>query len=185
MSERDINRVEVLNEVQSVRRTVAAAASVSSISERQAYRLLARYQENGGFELVHKARGRTSNRSHNPGVWKCALGTEHRDPVRELQPDQRPRGASHPHTAQDRLVKELRLAGVNDVQAGDAFLPAFVKRFKQRFSGRAARPENLHRKLNVAPSRLKDILCHREQRYVSAQLTISYDRTQIILELKP
>ncbi len=27
---------------------------------------------------------------------------------------------------------------------------------------------------------LKDILCHREQRYVSAQLTISFDRKQII-----
>ena len=65
MSERDIKRVEVLNEVQSGRRTVAAAASVLGISERQGYRLLSRYQENGGFGLVHKARGRTSNRSHN------------------------------------------------------------------------------------------------------------------------
>lgn len=43
------------------------------VSERQAYRLLARYQENGGFGLVHKARGRTSNRSHNPGVRKYAV----------------------------------------------------------------------------------------------------------------
>jgi hypothetical protein len=31
---------------------------------------------------------------------------------------------------------------------------------------------------------LADILCHREQRYISAQLTISYDRKQIILERK-
>ena len=85
-------------------------------------------------------------------------------------------------TLQDRLVKELRLAGVNDVEAGNAFLPAFVERFNDRFSVRAAKSEDLHRKLNVPPSRLKDILCHREQRYVSAQLTISYDRKQIILE---
>ena len=85
-------------------------------------------------------------------------------------------------TLQDRLVKELRLAGVNDVEAGNAFLPAFVERFNDRFSVRAAKSEDLHRNLNVPPSRLKDILCHREQRYVSAQLTISYDRKQIILE---
>ena len=85
-------------------------------------------------------------------------------------------------TLQDRLVKELRLAGVNDVEAGNTFLPAFVERFNERFSVRAAKSEDLHRKLNVPPSRLKDILCHREQRYVSAQLTISYDRKQIILE---
>lgn len=73
MSEREVRRVEVLNEVQSGRRTVAAAASALSLSERQAYRLLARYQENGGFGLVYKARGRTSNRSHNTGIRKYAV----------------------------------------------------------------------------------------------------------------
>jgi hypothetical protein len=38
------------------------------------------------------------------------------------------------------------------------------------------------RSLNVKPSRLNDILCHREQRYVGEQLTLSYDRRQIILD---
>ncbi len=73
MSEREVRRVEVLNEVQSGRRTVAAAASVLGISERQAYRLLARSQENGRLGLVHKARGRQSNRSHNPGIRTFAV----------------------------------------------------------------------------------------------------------------
>ena len=85
-------------------------------------------------------------------------------------------------TLQDRLVKELRLAGVNGMEAGNAFLPAFVERFNQRFSVCAARPEDLHRPVNVAASRLSDILCHREQRYVGAQLTFHYDRKLIILE---
>jgi len=85
-------------------------------------------------------------------------------------------------TLQDRLVKELRLADVTGIEAGNAFLPSFVKRFNERFSIRASRPDNLHRTLNVPASRLTDILCHREQRYVGAQLTLSYDRTQIILE---
>jgi hypothetical protein len=30
--------------------------------------------------------------------------------------------------------------------------------------------------------KLTDILCHREQRYVGSQLTLSYDRKRIILE---
>lgn len=85
-------------------------------------------------------------------------------------------------TLQDRLVKELRLAGISDVQAGNAFLPGFIERFNQRFSVRAARTEDLHRRLNVSSSRLQDILCHREQRYVGAQLSFHYDRKQIILE---
>jgi hypothetical protein len=85
-------------------------------------------------------------------------------------------------TLQDRLVKELRLAGICDMAAGNVFLSAFMERFNERFAVPAQKPENLHRSLNVKASRLADILCHREQRYVSAQLTLSYDRKQIILE---
>jgi transposase len=62
MSERDLKRIEVLSDVRTGRRTVAAAAAVLAVSERQAYRLLARYECDGGSGLIHKARGRSSNR---------------------------------------------------------------------------------------------------------------------------
>jgi hypothetical protein len=74
-------------------------------------------------------------------------------------------------TLQDRLVKELRLAGVCDIPTANALLPEFRERFNQRFVVSAAKPEDLHRTLNLPASRLTDILCHREQRYVGAQLT--------------
>ena len=48
-----------------------------------------------------------------------------------------------------------------------------------------AKSEDMHRSLSVRGSRLKDILCHREQRHVSEQLAMSYDRKQIILERSP
>ncbi len=73
MSERDLKRIEVLSEVMSGRRTVAAGAAVLALSERQAYRLLARYEAGGGAELIHKARGQTSNRSVNAGVRRYAV----------------------------------------------------------------------------------------------------------------
>jgi hypothetical protein len=79
-------------------------------------------------------------------------------------------------------VKELRLDGISDMDAGNRFLPGFVERFNERFALRAAKPEDLHRQVKIAPSRLSDILCHREQRYVGAQLSFHYDRKQIILE---
>jgi len=85
-------------------------------------------------------------------------------------------------TLQDRLVKELRLAGISDMEAGNAFLPAFIERFNARFAVCPARPQDLHRPLNMAPDRLRDILCRREQRYVGQQLTLSYDRQRIMLE---
>ena len=85
-------------------------------------------------------------------------------------------------TLQDRLVKELRLAEISGMEAGNAFLPAFVERFNERFAVPPIRTQDLHRPLRTTTPRLNDILCHREQRYVGAQLTLSYDRKQIILD---
>lgn len=62
-------------------------------------------------------------------------------------------------TLQDRLVKELRLAGVSDIETANAFLPVFTTSFNQKFAKVPARPDNLHRALNVAPNRLRDVLC--------------------------
>jgi len=85
-------------------------------------------------------------------------------------------------TLQDRLVKELRIASISDMTSGNAFLPGFVGRFNERFSICAAKADDLHRPLRVPPQKLNDILCHREQRYIGAQLTFHYDRKQIILD---
>ena len=74
------------------------------------------------------------------------------------------------------------MAGIRDIDAGNTFLADFLERFNQRFAIPSANPADLHRPLNIAASRLSDILCHREQRYVGAQLTFDYDRKQIILE---
>lgn len=85
-------------------------------------------------------------------------------------------------TLQDRLVKELRLAGISDIEAANAFLPAFIADFNDRFAKVPARPDNLHRALNMAPDRLRDVLCKRERRHVGQQLSFSYERRQIMLE---
>ncbi len=85
-------------------------------------------------------------------------------------------------TLQDRLVKELRLAGIGDMTAGNAFLHGFTERFNARFAVSPIKPDNLHRPLNVVPDRMRDILCKREQRYVGEQLAFSYERKRIMLE---
>ena len=79
-------------------------------------------------------------------------------------------------------MKELRLAGISSMEAGNAFLPAFTERYNERFAVPAARVQDLHGPLRTATPRLNDILCHREQRYVGAQLTFHYDRKHIILD---
>lgn len=85
-------------------------------------------------------------------------------------------------TLQDRLVKELRLAGISDMQEGNALLPEFMLRYNAKFAKLPTRSNDMHKPLNIMDDRLRDILCKREQRYVGAQLTFSFEHKRIMLE---
>ena len=84
-------------------------------------------------------------------------------------------------TLQDRLVKELRLAGISDMGTANAFLPAFIKRFNTKFAKAPRSTDNLHRPMNIEPDRLRDVFCFRDERVVGPQLAFSYERKRIIL----
>ena len=84
-------------------------------------------------------------------------------------------------TLQDRLIKELRMAGIDDIDAANAYLPGFITRFNRQFAKQPAKSDNLHRPLNIPADRLDDILCWREKRHVGKQLTINFERKRIIL----
>jgi hypothetical protein len=57
-------------------------------------------------------------------------------------------------TLQDRLVKELRLAGISDVDSGNAFLPSFIERFNERFAVPPVKAQGLHRPWRFSQSDL-------------------------------
>jgi hypothetical protein len=84
------------------------------------------------------------------------------------------------HTLQDRLVKELRLAGISTIEAANAFLPAFVQTHNARFAKPPARDRDLHRSM-AGMNDLDDVLCWREQRSVSRQLVVNYNRMKFML----
>lgn len=73
-------------------------------------------------------------------------------------------------TLQDLLVKELRLAGISDMAAGNAFLPGFMARHNERLACHPARSDDLHRPLDVPASRL------------SGNLVVHYKRRKFILD---
>jgi len=85
-------------------------------------------------------------------------------------------------TLQDRLVKELRLAGIDSMEAGNVFLRGFMDQFNERFAVMPTSSTDMHRPLTMPDGRLQDILCVRERRYVGRQLTLSYERQRIMLE---
>jgi hypothetical protein len=84
-------------------------------------------------------------------------------------------------TLQDRLVKEMRLAGVSDIEAANAWLPGFVADYNRRF-GRAPRSDkDLHRPL-APQDDLDSSFTWRVERTVSHALSLQYDRVRFLLE---
>src|SRR4051812_23692911 len=84
-------------------------------------------------------------------------------------------------TLQDRLVKELRLAGIGTIEAANAFLPAFMADYNARFAKAPQLAEDLHRPL--APhDDLDGALTWREERTVTGSLTLHYNKVLFLLE---
>jgi hypothetical protein len=84
-------------------------------------------------------------------------------------------------TLQDRLVKELRLAGVATLAAGNALLPAFIADYNARFAKPPANKKDLHRPLHARDD-LEDAFAWKEERTLSQALTLQYDKVVFILE---
>ncbi len=78
-------------------------------------------------------------------------------------------------TLQDRLVKELRLAGIDTMEAANHFLETrFLPEWEERFTVAPRNPRNAHRRLGREP-RLEEILSVRVTRTVAQDHTVSWE----------
>ncbi|NKE73834.1 ISNCY family transposase [Candidatus Manganitrophus noduliformans] len=78
-------------------------------------------------------------------------------------------------TFQDRLVKEMRLAGISSIEAANRFLLEYLPIYNRRFSVKPAQEANLHRPrpgLRV----LDQILCIKTERTLRRDFTVAHDR---------
>lgn len=73
MSKKEINRIDILNRILRSEETVARAAAIIGISDRQMYRVLKRYRSSGEAGLCHELRGRVSNQGIDPDLCKRAM----------------------------------------------------------------------------------------------------------------
>ncbi|MCF6270527.1 MAG: helix-turn-helix domain-containing protein, partial [Melioribacteraceae bacterium] len=62
MSIKEHDRVKLLEEVKARKITTKVAAELLGISERQLYRIKLSYDQEGVVGIIHKSRGRPSNR---------------------------------------------------------------------------------------------------------------------------
>lgn len=99
MSERDLQRIEVLSKVIAGRMTMMSAAHVLDLSERQVRRLLERIRTGGAASIRHKAIGRPSNNRISDGVRDYAVTL-----VRECYADFGPTLAAEKLAERDGLL---------------------------------------------------------------------------------
>jgi len=74
-------------------------------------------------------------------------------------------------TLQDRLVKELRLAGISDMERANQFLSGqYLQVFHRKFKREAASPVDVHR---AVPRNLNEVLSWEEARVVQGDWTVA------------
>jgi transposase len=78
-------------------------------------------------------------------------------------------------TLQDRLVKELRLRGLSDMDSANAFLGEFREDFNQRFAVQPRSTHDAHRPL-LKSENLDIILSHQKTGTLSKNLTVQSDK---------
>jgi len=76
-------------------------------------------------------------------------------------------------TFQDRLIKEMRLAGINNQQRANVFLEGYLPGYNQRFRVVAAQGADLHRKMARGLD-LNSILCLKTQRRLNPDATLAH-----------
>jgi transposase len=74
-------------------------------------------------------------------------------------------------TLQDRLVKELRLRGISDIETANAYLPEFRQDFNRRFAVEPRSSHDTHRPL-LNRENLDVILTHQKTGSLSKNLTV-------------
>jgi hypothetical protein len=87
-------------------------------------------------------------------------------------------------TLQDRLVKEMRLKGINTIEEANEFLREYRHELNDKFAVKAKSPENAHRPVNHSKDELELIFSLKTERTISKNLELSYKNTvyQILVE---
>ena len=127
-------------------------------------RPLAFYNDKHGIFRVNRAEAKTGTGETQFGRVMRELGVKI---ICANSPQAKGRVERANGTLQDRLVKELRLQEINDIDSANAFLPAFMEDYNKRFAATAANATDAHRKTLPKESVLDLIFTLQCQRTLS------------------
>jgi hypothetical protein len=109
------------------------------------------------------------------------LGVDH---IKAYSPQARGRGERANRTLQDRLVNELRVAGIRTVSAANRYLTeVFLARYNAAFAREARDPASAF--VPIGKTDLYQILCAEEPRVVGKDNTVSFEGTRLQIPKQP
>lgn len=87
-------------------------------------------------------------------------------------------------TLQDRLVKELRLEGISDLEAANRYLPGFIERYNARFAVPPASSEDAHRAPLHSDAELRLILSLHHRRTLDRNLVCQFSNRLCLVQAR-
>lgn len=103
-----------------------------------------------------------------------ALKTLDIEPIHANTPQAKGRVERANQTLQDRLVKELRLQGISDIESANAFLPSFLDDHNRKFAVQPQNDTDAHRLVLHSPEEIDQILSRQVTRVLSKNLTFQF-----------
>ena len=130
------------------------------------------YTDRGGHYFHTPEAGGKVDKSNPTQVGRALaqLGIEH---IPAYSPQARGRSERAFATLQDRLVKELKLAGISTMEAANRFIrEVYLPDHNSRFAKPPESPDSAF--VPAAPAQVRDILCRQEDRVVGNDNTVRY-----------
>jgi transposase len=146
---------------------------------------LAWYIDRHGVFRVNSSRGGMADISDSNGLTQFgrAMAQLLIETVFANTPQAKGRVERVNQTLQDRLVKELRLRGINTIEAANEYLKEFIKDFNRKFAVKPKRTTDAHRPL-TSSDRLYDIFTKQTTRVLSKNLTCQYQNQLYQIQTK-
>jgi transposase len=141
------------------------------------------YTDRGSHYFVTPKAGEPVDRRARTQVGRALaqLGIEH---IAAYSPEARGRCERAFRTLQDRLPKELALAGIDSPDAANRFIAeTFLPDYNRRFATAPSQPGTAF--VAVDPSQWQDVLCLQEERTVSNDNTVVYKGLRLQLPQSP
>lgn len=141
------------------------------------------YTDRGSHYFVTPAAGGKVDRERLTQVGRALakLGIEH---IAAYSPEARGRSERMFGTLQDRLTKELALAGIRDIETANRWIrEVYLPAHNRRFAKPPALPESGF--VAVDPSVLAETLCLEEERIVGRDNTVAYEGRRLQIAASP